>query len=77
MCWKIMNVIAGSNLFKWQPTLVFLPRKFHRQKSLVGYCPWGHKESEITEGLTLSLLSQPFKSMKSDNIVTVVYIFKK
>ena len=26
---------------KWQPTLVFLPRKPHGQKSLVGCSPWG------------------------------------
>ena len=25
--------------------LVFLPGKFHGQRSLVGYSPWGHKES--------------------------------
>ena len=27
----------------WQPTLVFLPGESHRQRSLVGYSPWGHK----------------------------------
>ena len=27
---------------KWQPTPVFLPGKFHAQRSLVGYCSWGH-----------------------------------
>ena len=32
-----------------QPTLVFLPGKSHGQKSLAGYCPWGHKESDMTE----------------------------
>ena len=26
---------------KWQPTQVFLPRKFHGQRSQVGYSPWG------------------------------------
>ena len=31
---------------KWQPTPIFLPEKFHGQRSLVGCCPWGHKESE-------------------------------
>ena len=31
---------------KWQPTLVFLPGKSHGWRSLVGYSPWGHKESE-------------------------------
>ena len=29
---------------KWQPTPVFLLGKFHGQKSLVGYSPWGCKE---------------------------------
>ena len=31
------------------PTLVFLPGESHGQRSLVGYSPWGHKESETTE----------------------------
>ena len=39
----------------WQPTPVFLPGKFHRQRRLTGYSPWGHKELEMTEQLTLSL----------------------
>ena len=30
----------------WQPTPVFLPGKFHGWRSLVGYSPWGRKESE-------------------------------
>ena len=34
---------------KWQPTPVFLPEKLHGQKVLVGYSPWGHKESDTTE----------------------------
>ena len=37
---------------KWQPTLVFLPAEFRGQRSLVGYSPWGHKESDTTERLT-------------------------
>ena len=32
----------------WQPTPVFLPRKFNGQRSLVGYSPYGHKESDLT-----------------------------
>ena len=36
---------------KWQPTPVFLPGKFHGWRSLVGYSPWGHKESDTTEWL--------------------------
>ena len=34
---------------KWQPTPVFLTGKFHGQKSLVGYGPWGSKELDTTE----------------------------
>ena len=33
----------------WQPTPVFLPGESHGQRSLVGYSPWGHKESDMTE----------------------------
>ena len=36
----------------WQPTLIFLPGEFHGERSLAGYSPWGHKESDITEQLT-------------------------
>ena len=38
----------------WQPTPVFLPGEFHGQRSLAGYSPWGHKELDLTEWLTLS-----------------------
>ena len=34
---------------KWQPTPVFLTGKFHGQRSLVGYSPWGRKESDMAE----------------------------
>ena len=36
---------------KWQPTPVLLPGKFHGRRSLVGYSPWGRKESDTTERL--------------------------
>ena len=31
---------------------VFLPAEFHGQRSLAGYSPWGHNESDTTEQLT-------------------------
>ena len=40
---------------EWQPTPVFLPLELHGQKRLVGYSPWGQKELDMTEWLTLSL----------------------
>ena len=39
---------------KCQPTPVSLPGKSHGQRSLVGCSPWGHKESGMTERLTLT-----------------------
>ena len=38
------------------PTPVFLPGEFHEQRSLVGYSPWGHKQLDKTEQLTLFTL---------------------
>ena len=40
---------------EWQPTLVFLAGESHGQKSLAGYGPWGCKELDRNECLTLSL----------------------
>ena len=36
-----------------QPTPVFLPGESHGQRSLVGYSPWGHKESDMTEVISM------------------------
>ena len=33
-------------------TPAFWPGEFHGQRSLVGYSPWGHKESDTTEQLS-------------------------
>ena len=45
----------GSGRSPWrrkqQPTPVFLPGESHEQRSLVGYSPLGHKESDTTERL--------------------------
>ena len=40
---------------KWQLTPVFLPEESHGQRSLVGYSPWSHKESDTTEQLSTHL----------------------
>ena len=39
---------------EWQPTPVCLPGESHGQRNLMGYSPWGHKESDTTEQLTLA-----------------------
>ena len=38
---------------EWLPTPIFLPGEFHRQRHLMGYSPWSHKELDMTERLTL------------------------
>ena len=39
---------------EWQPTPVFLPGETLGQRSLVSYSPWGHKESDTTERLSIA-----------------------
>ena len=38
----------------WLPTPVFFLGESQGQRILEGYCPWGCKESDTTERLTLS-----------------------
>ena len=51
-----MGSIPGSRRssgeWKWQPTPVLSPGESHGQMSLVGYSPWGHKDSDTTEQLS-------------------------
>ena len=49
---------------KWQPTPVFLPGKSHGQRSLAGYSPWGRKESDTIEWLTLSIHFSQYHSVQ-------------
>ena len=50
---KDLGLIPRVGKIPWrraqQPTLVFLPGETHAQRSLVGYSPWGRKESDTTE----------------------------
>ena len=52
---------------EWQPTSVFLPGECHGQRSLVGYSPWGRRESDMTDGLSLHFTSLHFSSYKYIN----------
>ena len=45
-----LNPESGDPLGKGMATTpVFLPGEFHGQRSLVGYSPWDHKESDTTK----------------------------
>ena len=50
---------------EWQPTLVFLPREYHGQRSLAGYSPWEHRELDMTEWLTHTLRWNPHSNLNS------------
>ena len=50
-----------------QPTLVFLSRESHGQRNLVGYSPWGLKESDMTEA-TLHACVQDLCPLDTRNI---------
>jgi len=41
---------------QWQPTPIFLPGKFHGQRSLVGYSSEGCKELDTTEHAHIGIL---------------------
>ena len=65
-----MGLIPAFGKIPWrrarQPTPVFLPREFHRQRTLMGYSSRGSKESDTTERLSLtSLPNNAFESCLS------------
>ena len=46
---EISHVYKKIGRTKWQPTPGFLSRESRGQRSLVGCCPWGRTESDMTE----------------------------
>ena len=51
---QVQSLGGEDPLEKGMATSVFLPGEFHLQRMLVSYSPWGLKESEMTEQLTLT-----------------------
>ena len=49
----------GKIPWGWEqlPTPVFWPEQFHGQRVLAGYTPWGLKESNTTEQISLSVFT--------------------
>ena len=50
---------------------IFLPGEFHGQRSLVGYSPWGRKESDTTE--RLSKINSDYDNSENDEHLTAKY----
>ena len=51
---------------KWQPIPVFLLGKFHGQRSLAGYSPWGHKR--VRHNLVTKLPPPPERAQMESNV---------
>ena len=51
---------------KWQPTPVFLPGRFHGQRGLAGYSPWGRTQLDTVEraGTCTSSHRSPWPQMR-------------
>ena len=61
-----LSSILNSVVSKWLPTSVLLPGESHGQRSLVGYSPWGHKESDMMK--RLSTIEKWSRSIVSDSL---------
>ena len=53
----------------WQTTPVFLPEESHGQGSLVGYSPWGCKDSDMTWWLNNSNRDPRYSPLEKQSIV--------
>ena len=59
---------------KWQPTPVILPEKFHEERSLVGYSPWGHKRVRhklVTKAHQMHITALDTKKDKNDILLVL------
>ena len=55
---------------KWQPTPVFLPGESRGRRSLAGYSPWGHRESDMTERLSIQQVAR-MRSLMSIGLLAI------
>ena len=64
-----MGSIPSVGKITWRreqlPTPVFWPGEFHGQKSLTVYNPWGRKESDMTDRISLTHSEFPFPFYKN------------
>ena len=63
------------NQRKCQSTPIVLPGKFHGQRRLVGYSPWGCKESDMIEWLAHAQLFSLFVSSTISFLMRSGYFF--
>ena len=63
-------------LRKWESTPGLLPGKSHGQRSLVGYSPWGRKESDMTERLHFLSFCREIYSTSNSSKFSVTWKLK-
>ena len=68
--------IPGSACSPEQPIPVFSPREFDGHRSLVGYSPWGRKESDITKRLTLGVDDEKKTPLEDGQYMTVWQVLR-
>ena len=79
ICLKYLGApVLGAHTFMiwrriWQLSPVFLPVESHGQRSLVGYSPWGRKESDTTEQLSSYARTGQITTMASKVQVTLIF----
>ena len=74
--WSLVWKIPGRR--EREPTPVFLPGEFHGQRSLAGYSPWGHTESDNwATSLSLSFHTSYCENLQNtwDYYNNILYLF--
>ena len=61
-CHFLLQKLLIEHIIQWQPTPVLLLGKSHGQRSIVGYSPWRRKESDTTEQIHFTSLSEGWAS---------------
>ena len=62
---------------KWQHAPVFLPGKFHGERSLVGYRPWGHRVGHDWSNLAAAATFSPsiyYEVMGLDTMISIFWL---
>ena len=73
---KKKNSYCPSNWSrKWQCSPVFLPGKFHGERSLAGCSQWGHKESDMTEQLSTHTCPSNILDLSLSSLLPFFFFF--
>ena len=62
----------GRGWMQWHTTPVLLPGKSHGHRSLVGYSPWGRKELDMTQWLSMAQHSTVILKIRFASVPTSV-----